>query len=128
MAGFTLVNELSNTMDLEATLIRAEHLFRRFRRLVDAIDHKHTFPPPRLQSPTQGSNQSTASASPSTDTGGSRPSAATPSRKNAGKAPETPAVERVITPELRKLLSRSVDIVPRKKPAVKTTSSMMESS
>ncbi|SPO00791.1 probable GTPase activating protein [Cephalotrichum gorgonifer] len=97
------VNELSNTMDLEATLIRAEHLFRRFRRLVDAIDKKNTLPPPRLQSPGQTSN-------------GQSPAA-------AGKAPEAPSVERVITPELRRLLSTKVDVVPRKKPVAKEASS-----
>ena len=106
-------------MDLEATLIRAEHLFRRFRRLVDTIDNKHSFPPPKLQSPTPGSNQSSASAAPSSGSG----AAASP-RRNAGKAP-APSTERVITPELRKLLSRTVDIVPRKKPVAKTGSSTL---
>lgn len=106
-------------MDLEATLIRAEHLFRRFRRLVDTIDNKHTFPPPKLQSPTQGSNQSSESTAPSSGSGAT----ASP-RRNAGKAP-MPSTERVITPELRKLLSRTVDIVPRKKPVAKPETSTL---
>lgn len=108
-------------MDLEATLIRAEHLFRRFRRLVDTIDNKHTFPPPKLQSPTQGSNQSSASTAPSS---GSGPGTTASPRRNAGKAP-MPSTERVITPELRKLLSRTVDIVPRKKPVAKQEASTL---
>lgn len=41
------VNELANTMDLESTLMRAEALFRKFQRLVEAIDKKQNFPPPR---------------------------------------------------------------------------------
>lgn len=113
-------------MDLEATLIRAEHLFRRFRRLVDTIDNKHTFPPPRLQS-TQDSTQPEASSA-STNPSSSGTGATTSPRRNPGKAPETPSKERVITPELRRLLSRTVDIVPRKKPVAKTASSLSEGS
>ncbi|KAF4586033.1 Rab-GAP/TBC domain protein [Ophiocordyceps camponoti-floridani] len=40
------VNELANTMDLESTLLRAESLFRRFQRLVDAMDKRDNFPAP----------------------------------------------------------------------------------
>lgn len=114
-----LVNELSNTMDLDATLIRAEHLFRRFRRLVDAIDNKQTLPAPKPQSPSQASSQPAASASSPATPSGSGP-------RNTGKAPEEPKTEKVITPELRRLLSRKVDIVPRKKPVVKASSSVPE--
>lgn len=106
-------------MDLDATLIRAEHLFRRFRRLVDAIDNRQTLPAPKPQSPGQASSQSAAPT----------PSPATPAgsrAKNTGKAPEEPKEEKVITPELRKLLSRKVDIVPRKKPVVKAGSTASE--
>lgn len=44
-----VVNELSQTMDLESTLIRAEALFKRFQRIVDAIDKKSNFPAPKLR-------------------------------------------------------------------------------
>ena len=70
-------------MDLESTLIRAEVLFRKYQRLVEAIDKKGNFPGPRLSI-----------------TG-------TPKKKE----------ERVITPELRRLLSRDVEILPRKEVA-----------
>jgi hypothetical protein len=40
------VNELSNTIDLHVTLVQAEALFRRFQRTVEAVDRKHSFPPP----------------------------------------------------------------------------------
>jgi len=43
------VNELSNTIDLESTLIRAETLFRRFQRVVEAIDRKGSFPAPKVR-------------------------------------------------------------------------------
>jgi hypothetical protein len=40
----TAVNELSGTMDLESTLVRAESLFKRFQRTVETIDKKGNFP------------------------------------------------------------------------------------
>jgi hypothetical protein len=95
-------------MDLDATLIRAEQLFRRYRRLVDAIDNKHTFPPPKPLSPGQKSDQ-----------GGSSQGAAASTREDAGKQPEK---ERVITPELRRLLSRKVDVVTKRTSVAKGAS------
>jgi hypothetical protein len=52
------VNELSNTIDLDETLIKAEALFRRFQRTVEAIDRKQTFPPPKPGAPRRLSAQS----------------------------------------------------------------------
>lgn len=43
------VNELSNTMDLTSTLFRAQALFRRFQRTIDAIDKKRNFPAPPVR-------------------------------------------------------------------------------
>lgn len=40
------VNELSNTIDLPSTLIRAEALYNRFQRTVEAVDRKNHFPIP----------------------------------------------------------------------------------
>lgn len=37
-----IVNELSNTIDVEQTLTKAEALFRRFQRTVEAVDRKTT--------------------------------------------------------------------------------------
>ncbi|OTB07729.1 hypothetical protein M426DRAFT_53251 [Hypoxylon sp. CI-4A] len=93
------VNELSNTMDLESTLIRAEQLFRRFQRLIEAIDKKQNFPAPRVR------KDSPPASSPSS----SRRSP--PSKNSNGKAPEEQA-KKTITPELRKLLSREVEVLP----------------
>uniref|UniRef100_A0A8H7KDN5 GTPase-activating protein GYP7 n=1 Tax=Bionectria ochroleuca TaxID=29856 RepID=A0A8H7KDN5_BIOOC len=96
------VNELSNTIDLESTLIRAETLFRKYQRLVEAVDKKENFPAPR-KSEAEASN---ANGSSNSGTGDSR--TATP---NKGKGKEDAA--KVITPELRKLLSKQVDVLPR---------------
>ncbi|KAK6193079.1 hypothetical protein LQW54_012825 [Pestalotiopsis sp. IQ-011] len=91
------VNELSNTIDLDSTLIRAEALFRRFQRRVEAVDKKRSFPKPRTQPQSSSASQGEADAAPSVDN---------------GKAKEDSAP--VISPELRKLLSREVEILPRK--------------
>ena len=53
-----VVNELSNTIDLDQTLTKAEALFRRFQRTVEAIDRKQSFPPPRPQASRRLSPQS----------------------------------------------------------------------
>ncbi|KAI0848611.1 RabGAP/TBC [Daldinia vernicosa] len=92
------VNELSNTIDLESTLIRAEALFRRFQRLIEAIDKKQNFPTPRAQ---KDSSSDSASASPKQ-----------PSNKNGKATEEQP--KKTITPELRKLLSKNIEVLPRK--------------
>ncbi|KAK0727221.1 rab-GTPase-TBC domain-containing protein [Lasiosphaeria miniovina] len=135
------VNELSGTMDLESTLVRAEALFRRFHRLVEASDKKDNFPTPRLRpslgSPSASSATTPAAAnpkSPGSRSGNVPPPPTSPRRSNnninatnpnvtpnsAGKAPETAAAAtKVITPELRKLLSRTVEVLPRKEVAKK---------
>ena len=43
------VNELSGSIDLQSTLLRAEALFRRFQRVVEAIDKKSNFPVPTVR-------------------------------------------------------------------------------
>jgi hypothetical protein len=128
------VNELANTIDLEATLIRAEALFRRFQRTIEAIDKKQNFPAPKLrQRPVQnasvGATQSLSSTSTSTSEGASGTTTGAnvtsgntnppDSAKGKGRASgeemrETQPVRKVISPELRKLLSRKVEVLPRK--------------
>lgn len=111
-------------MDLESTLIRAEALFRRFQRLVEAIDKKDNFPAPRFSGPQLGqSSSSTSGTTPASPPGGSSPTSQQKQQSGAGakspggKAPE--AVVKVITPELRSLLSREVKILPRNEVAQK---------
>ena len=118
-------------MDLESTLIRAEALFHRFQRTVEAIDRKGNFPAPtdvRHRRPGPGSpNGSTDSAkvvenpnatsrvppaattstSVSSTTGTDRPSSSdTPSRGKQPEPADTTIETKIITPELRALLSR----------------------
>ena len=102
------MNELSNTIDLQSTLIRAEGLFRRFQRTVEVIDKKHNFPAPsvRQRKPVSAGTTGPSSAATGADAGGS-----------AGKAvaPGTGAEkEKVISPELRQLLSREVITLDKK--------------
>jgi TBC1 domain family member 15 len=124
---FAAVNELSGTIDLESTLIRAEALFRKFRRLIEAIDKKNNFPAPRFSLNTAApSLLASKPASPAANNdNANRPT--TPSgssantqqgQANKGKQPEPPKSpggrQKVITPELRKLLSREVVVLQRK--------------
>lgn len=94
-----VVNELSNTMDLESTLVRAETLYRKFQRLVEAIDKKQNFPPPR-----EGSSSGEQSSE----------EAKTQNSQSNNKGKETESRQKVISPELRRLLSRKVEVLPRK--------------
>lgn len=167
------VNELSTTIDLEQTLVRAEALFRRFQRTVEAIDKKSNFPAPALRHRTLGRNASTGSVQsfssavsspgrPTSSSSSTQPRASTSGtdtvsathtnsgpttshpksetidkgkRKSsdttsptantatsiAGPSPSAGGEEemvdqrpKVISPELRALLSRKVEILPRK--------------
>ncbi|KAH8683221.1 GTPase-activating protein GYP7 [Tricladium varicosporioides] len=148
------VNELSTSIDLESTLIRAEALFRRFQRTVEAVDKKSNFPAPKLRqrtitqkpsdsaSPTSpkspttpASGAATASTSGSdTVTAGSTNSTiplktqtqgqdskrapGVEGARNSGEARRSTELEmqrpKVISPELRGLLSRKVEVLPRK--------------
>ncbi|KAF2710718.1 RabGAP/TBC [Pleomassaria siparia CBS 279.74] len=101
------VNELSGTMDLESTLIRAESLFQRFQRTVDTIDKKDNFPS------APQARQRKSIASPPTSPG---PSGTRASSSGVDKGKQGPSGEetRVISPELRALLSRKVEVVEKK--------------
>ncbi len=107
------VNELSNTIDLQSTLVRAEALFRRFQRTVEAVDRKHSFPAPAVRQrkpvsdasrPDEGEAGATAGTGTGVDNGKQ------PGQSSAPGSPRQPAQQdRVISPELRKLLSREVE-------------------
>jgi TBC1 domain family member 15 len=109
------VNELSGTIDLPSTLVRAEALFRRFQKTVEAIDKKSSFPTPptvrqRLPQPPP--------TSPGADGRPRRASAATSASASASGRESTVGDhvaagigmerERVVSAELRALLSREV--------------------
>ena len=119
-ASLHLVNELSNTIDLPSTLLRAQSLFRRFQRTVEAIDKKNNFPAPsiRQRKPAEStpSNQD-AKQTPSNQ--GKRPAGAGTGSDPSGARPGGPgegvgATEKVISDELRVLLSRKVVVLDKK--------------
>ncbi|TVY81018.1 GTPase-activating protein GYP7, partial [Lachnellula suecica] len=148
------VNELSTTIDLESTLIRAEALFRRFQRTVEAIDKKSNFPAPKLRqrkstapaspkapspkapspkapspkapspkTPSSTANTSSVDAVSAGGTNSSAPTSTTQAQgpdKGKGKRNSNDGSEleeqkpKIISPELRELMSRKVEILPRK--------------
>ncbi|KAH9844905.1 Domain in Tre-2, BUB2p, and Cdc16p putative Rab-GAPs [Teratosphaeria destructans] len=116
------VNELSGTIDLASTLVRAEALFRRFQRIVEAVDRKSNFPaaptvrqrlpqPPSPSISRPGSDGRPRQASSGSVHARSNSGSANASGRDrtvgdhvaAGGAAER---QRVISPELRSLLSR----------------------
>ena len=105
------INDLSGTIDLPSTLWRAQALFRRFQRTVEAIDKKKNFPAPGLRrrstaQPQQQQSQqaqmrrrtsSSSNTSPSsvtrpkTATGTATPALTRPPPSNKGKTPSNRA-------------------------------------
>jgi hypothetical protein len=87
-------------MELLPILTRAESLFRRFERTVQAVDKQNNFPAPkvrqRIEQPGKGKSPERAVTTGSSSVGG-QPSHGL----GQGK-------EKVISPELRELLSRKV--------------------
>ena len=110
-ANLTIVNELSGTMDLESTLVRAESLFKRFQRTVETIDKKGNFPSaPQAR---QRKQAAALVAGPGPKLGPSSSSsneqAATSGIDKGKQVDEADQEARVISPELRALLSRQVE-------------------
>ena len=116
------VNELSNTIDLPSTLVRAEGLWRRFVKTVEAIDRKASFP----EAPVVRQRITQAPTSPEVD-GRPRASSETAARAGSGNARTSAREEgvgggqggekekvKVISPELRALLRREVPVLEKK--------------
>lgn len=104
---YPTVNELSNTIDLPSTLVRAETLFRRFQRSVEAIDKKQNFPAPtvRQRKPVETEPGKQNAATTGADAG--------PSTGKAVAQGIGAEKEKVISPELRMLLSRKVVVLEK---------------
>lgn len=106
-------------MELEPILIRAEALFKRFQRTVETIDKKGNFPAPKvIQRPnathrphSNPSSEPVASSS-GTDTGAS-PYKGMTLKGTEEEEPTTPQ-GKIVSPELRELMSRKVSVLPRK--------------
>ena len=103
------VNELSNKIDLQSTLHRAHALFRRFQRTVEAIDKKQNFPTPTVRQRKPASSDPTHGSANGSASGHDRRNPKPASANAPGSPPEAVEKERVISPELRHLLSRKVD-------------------
>lgn len=117
---------------MDETLIRAEALFRRFQRLVEAIDRRNNFPAPSIRQrkavadkdlPSHESSSTstacTAAASSSIDTGkpvtkNEQTSVRTNKSDRSSDSMSQKQPQKVISPELRKLLSRSVEQIDEK--------------
>jgi hypothetical protein len=108
----TAVNELSGTMDLESTLVRAESLFKRFQRTVETIDKKGNFPSAPQARQRKLAAALVAGPGPSLSPGplASKDQATTSGTDKGKQVGESEQAEaRVISPELRALLSRKIE-------------------
>ena len=117
------MNELSNKIDLPSTLLRAQTLFRRFQRTVEAIDKKDNFPTPPIRRRTKDAdtNKSSANPRPKSSDGGPSTTTGADVRNGSGHirgssnpienmVSSSEAVKKqVISSELRALLSRKVE-------------------
>lgn len=103
------VNELSNTMDLVPILTRAESLFHRFERAVQAVDKKDNFPiaptAHQRRPVSDGTDADKGKAPQGPATGTSTGVSAGPSALQKIMDADKP---KVISPELRELLSKDV--------------------
>lgn len=116
-------------MELEGILIRAESLFRRFQRTIETMDKKGNFPAPRAKTPPSLQRPGAthrAHSNPATAPVGSatrdepvpiRPvSGARPVNKGKSRSEDTQPTTpqgKVISKELRELMSRKVEVLPR---------------
>jgi len=121
------VNDLSGRIDLKDNLVRSEALFRKFTKIVEAIDRKEHFPEPgaevrrrrlgglkdtqtveeRRARAASASASASATAS-SSVTGGGTPGEGT---HVGGDADDGDDAATVISPELRALLSREIIVL-----------------
>jgi hypothetical protein len=99
-------------MDLESTLVRAESLFRRFQRTVETVDKKGNFPsaPQARQRKLAAAVVSGPGPAPSSSSQ-PKPDTQATSATDKGKQISSDADEavKVISPELRNLLSKKVE-------------------
>ncbi|KAJ5092411.1 hypothetical protein NUU61_007281 [Penicillium alfredii] len=111
------INELSNTMDLVPILTRAESLFHRFERAVQAIDKKDNFPaaPTAHQRKPVGNNDQGSASNPDKGKSPQRNAVGSSSGVNVGASGSSSLDNaiaadkpKVISPELRELLRKDI--------------------
>lgn len=109
------IQELSGTIDLQSTIIRAEALFRRFQRMVEAIDKKSNFPAPDVRQRLPQPSSSPTNANKPGSVGG--PSSATTTSGRERTTGEQVGAQldaaKVVSPELRSLLSRKIPVLEK---------------
>ena len=112
-----IVNELSNTIDLPSTLLRAQALFRRFQRTVEAVDKRNNFPSPtvRQRKPADKLPSSKSSSSGATSGVDERRRPGSSAGIDGEEERKEKAKEKVISPELRQLLSKKVEVLDKTK-------------
>jgi hypothetical protein len=106
------VNELSNTIDLPSTMVRAEALFNRFQRTVEAIDRKDHFPTPTLRQRKQIEGGSLDGGSKAVGHYGKEAASSSSADVPQGTTTQQQK-ERIVSPELRALLSREFSVVDK---------------
>jgi hypothetical protein len=106
------VNELSNTIDLASTIVRAEALFNRFQRTVEAIDRKDHFPTPTLRQRKQIEGGSLDGGSKAVGHDGKKAASSSSADVPQGTTTQQQK-ERIVSPELRALLSREFSVVDK---------------
>ena len=112
---YLIVNELSNTIDLASTLVRAQTLFRRFQRTVEAVDKRNNFPTPtvRQRKPADKPSSPKSSNSGATSAVDGRRRPGSNAGIDGGEEGTGKTKEKVISPELRQLLSRKVQLLDK---------------
>lgn len=102
------INELSTTIDLPSTRVRAEVLFYKFQRTVEAADRNEKFPAPANAGILKRRRTSTAAtdAGEGSSSGTSGAAVNTPTVGGKGKEPVVEGP--VISAELRAVLSREI--------------------
>jgi hypothetical protein len=99
-------------MDLESTLVRAESLFKRFQRTVETIDKKGNFP-----SAPQARQRKQVAGTGSSSSGSSTQAEASSSGTDQGQDVGEEGDAKVISPELRALLSKKIEKLDKKEAA-----------
>lgn len=95
-------------MDLESTIVRAESLFKRFQRTVETIDKKGNFPSAPQARQRKSPSAVEAGPEPSSSSSNAQPKASS-TGTDQGKPAGEEGDAKVISPELRALLSRKVE-------------------
>jgi hypothetical protein len=99
-------------MDLESTLVRAESLFKRFQRTVETIDKKGNFPSAPQARQRKLKAAVVAGPGPSLPSSNAQPEASS-SGTDQGQQVGEDGDAKVISPELRALLSRKVETLEK---------------